>query len=280
LKIAVSGKGGAGKSTIAANLLYCLKFDRIPAFAVDADPDANLGLVLGLNPEELAALPPLSELQEIIADKNAGGGAFVDLNPAVEDILEEYVLHMGTIRFLKMGGIKQGGSACYCKESAFLNAVLTNVLLDRPESVVLCKESAFLNAVLTNVLLDRSESVVLDMSAGIEHLTRGTARGIETMLVVVEPTRAAVTTALAVDRLASDLKLPRVAFVGNKIRSEADRDYLRASLPQDRILSMLPFSEEVLERARQNDRPELLKEDLLPGIEVIYEQIDGGGDQV
>lgn len=256
MKIAVSGKGGAGKSTVAANLLYCLYLDHVPAFAVDADPDANLGLVLGLNPEEIAALPPLSELQEVITDKNAGGGAFVDLNPAVGDILEEYVLHMGTIRFLKMGGIKQGGSACYCKESAFLNAVLTNVLLDRPEAVV------------------------LDMSAGIEHLTRGTARGIKMMLVVVEPTRVAVTTALAVDRLASDLALPRVVFVGNKIRSEADRDYLRVSLPPERILAMLPFSEEVLERARQNDYPVLLKENLLPGVEELYEQIGGGGYKV
>ncbi len=253
MKIAVSGKGGAGKTTVAANLIYCLKAHSSPAFAIDADPDANLGLVLGLDPEELAALPPLCELQDVIARKNAGGGAFVDLNPSVEDILEDYVLHDGTIRFLKMGGIKQGGSACYCKENAFLNAVLTSVLLDRPEAVV------------------------LDMSAGIEHLTRGTARGVELMLVVVEPTRAGVATALAVDRLAADLTLPRVAFVGNKIRSEADREYLRASLPQDRILAMLPHTADVLERARRTDRGGFQKEDLVPGIDEIYEQIRGGG---
>lgn len=253
MKIAVSGKGGAGKSTVAASLLHCLERDNVPTFAVDADPDANLGLVLGLNPEDLAALPPLSELQEEIIKKNAGGGAFVDLNPSVDNILEEYVLHLGSIRFLKMGGIKQGGTACYCKESAFLNAVLINVLLDRPEAVV------------------------LDMSAGIEHLTRGTARGIETMLVVVEPTRAAVTTALAVDRLAADLALSRVVFVGNKIRSQADRDYLCESLPRQRILAMLPFSEEVLERARQGGPRERGKDHLLPGVKDIYELI-GGGD--
>lgn len=254
MKVAISGKGGAGKSTVAANLLYYLKKNNVPTFAVDADPDANLGLVLGLDQEELAALPPLSDLQEVIIEKNAGGGAFVDLNPAIDDVLEQYVLSLGSIRFLKMGGIKQGGTACYCKESAFLNAVLTNVLLDRPEAVV------------------------LDMSAGIEHLTRGTARGIKMMLVVVEPTRVAVTTALAVDRLASDLALPEVSFVGNKIRSVDDENYLRQSLPEERILAMLPFSEEVLERARRGGRPEGGGESILPGIEKIYELI-GGGDQ-
>lgn len=253
MKIAVSGKGGAGKSTVAANLICCLKTRRLPVFAIDADPDANLGLVLGVDPEKLAALPPLIELREVIAEKNAGGGAFVDLNPSVDDILEDYVLHDGSIRFLKMGGIKQGGSACYCKENAFLNSILTSVLLDR------------------------SEAVVLDMSAGIEHLTRGTARGVELMLVVVEPSRAGVSTALAVERLAADIALPRVAFVGNKVRTEADLDYLRNSLPQDRILAMLPFSEGVLERARRIDQRGFQKEDLIPGIEEIYQQISGGG---
>jgi CO dehydrogenase maturation factor len=253
LKIAVSGKGGAGKSTISANLVHSFAAQNKPVFAVDADPDANLGLVLGLNPEKLALLEPLSDLQDVIAAKNAGGGTLVDLNPDVSDVLEDYTLREGLIRFLKMGGIKQGGSSCYCKENAFLNAILTNILLDRPDAVV------------------------LDMSAGIEHLTRGTARGIESMLVVVEPTRAGVSTALSVDRLASDLRVPKVLFIGNKIRSGADRDYLIASLPEERIAGMIPFSEAVLERARKMEIPGFRQDDLLPGMDVVFEKICGGG---
>ncbi len=253
MKIAVSGKGGAGKSTLSANLVHCFASRNQSVFAVDADPDANLGLVLGLNPEKLALLEPLSDLQEVIAAKNAGGGTLVDLNPDVSDVLEDYTLREGRIRFLKMGGIKQGGSSCYCKENAFLNAILTNILLDRPDAVV------------------------LDMSAGIEHLTRGTARGIESMLVVVEPTRAGVSTALSVDRLASDLRVPKVLFIGNKIRSGADRDYLIASLPEERIAGMIPFSEAVLERARKMEIPGFRQEDLLPGMDVVFEKICGGG---
>jgi CO dehydrogenase maturation factor len=246
LKIAVSGKGGAGKSTVSAQLVRCFTLNQMPVFAVDADPDANLGLVLGLDPEKLAGLRPLIELQEVIEAKNAGGGTFVDLNPNVDDVLEDYTLQEGLLRFLKMGALKQGGTACYCKENSFLNAVLTTMLLDRPEAVV------------------------LDMSAGIEHLTRGTARGVKMMLVVVEPTRAGVSTAMAVDRLAADLEIEQVLFVGNKIRSAEDRIYLESSLPADRFAGMIPFNDQVLEKARRGEPVVSTLEDLLPGLDMIY----------
>ncbi|HED23744.1 MAG TPA: carbon monoxide dehydrogenase [Firmicutes bacterium] len=247
LKIAVSGKGGAGKSTVSAQLVRCFTLHQMPVFAVDADPDANLGLVLGLDPEKVDSLRPLIELQEVIEAKNAGGGSFVDLNPDVDDVLDNYTLREGVLRFLKMGAIKQGGSACYCKENSFLNAILTTMLLDRPEAVV------------------------LDMSAGIEHLTRGTARGIKVMLVVVEPSRAGVSTARAVDRLCTDLEIEQVFFVGNKIRTEEDRAYLENSLPPERFTGMIPFSEKVLDKARRGEGLVSSLDDLLPGLEKIYE---------
>ncbi len=251
LKIAVSGKGGAGKSTVSAQLVRCFTLDNRPVFAVDADPDANLGLVLGLDPDKIENLRPLVELEDVISAKNAGGGTLVDLNPDVDDVLENYTLQVGPLKFLKMGAIKQGGSACYCKENSFLNALLTAMLLDR------------------------EEGVVLDMSAGIEHLTRGTARGVEVMLVVVEPTRAGVSTAKAVDRLAADLEIKQVYFVGNKIRSEEDRAYLESQLPPERFTGMIPFSEQVLEKARRGIPLVSEKGDLLPGLEKIYEMASG-----
>ena len=252
MKIAVSGKGGAGKSTVSAQLVRCFTLNEKPVFAVDADPDANLGLVLGLDPDQLDQLRPLIELQDVIEAKNAGGGTLVDLNPNVDDVLENYTLHDGLLRFLKMGGIKQGGSACYCKENSFLNAVLTDLLLDR------------------------KEGVVLDMSAGIEHLTRGTARGVEVMLVVVEPTRAGVSTAKSVDKLAADLNIGQIFFVGNKIRSAEDRAYLESQIPPERFVGMIPFSEQVLEKARREKPLVAEKEDLLPGLEKIYEMTTAG----
>ena len=115
MKIAVSGKGGAGKTTLAASIVCWLAAQQKPVFAVDADPDANLGLALGLDGKALASLQPLIELHDLIKEKNAGGGSFVDLNPEVGDILDHYTLRRG-VRLIKMGAIKQGGSACYARK--------------------------------------------------------------------------------------------------------------------------------------------------------------------
>lgn len=252
MKIAVSGKGGAGKSTFSAQLVRWFTLSGRDLFAVDADPDANLGLVLGLDPEQLSALRPLAELEEVIAAKNYGGGTLVDLNPDVSDVLEDYTLRDGHLRFMKMGAVKQGGTSCYCKEHSFLHAVLTTMLYSRPEAVV------------------------LDMSAGVEHLTRGTARGIDVMFVLAEPTRAGASTALNVERLSGDLGIERVFFVGNKIRSDADRTYLEEVLPRERFAGMVPFSEAILEKARRGEPIVNRREDLIPELASIFEQHCGG----
>ncbi|HHX88027.1 MAG TPA: AAA family ATPase [Firmicutes bacterium] len=251
MNIAVSGKGGVGKTTISAGLAYLFQANGRKVLAVDADPDANLGLALGFSPQEMSVVKPLVELQEVISSKSAGGGVLVDLNPEIEDVLEEYSLSRGLIRLIRMGGVKQAGSACYCKESSFLNAVLTAVLFDRPETVV------------------------LDMSAGIEHLTRGTASGVSVMLVVTEPTQASLRTALEVDRLADDLQIPRVIFLGNKIRNARDRAYLESALPRQKLAGLIPFSENILLHS-QSPGSGFSLDCLLPGIESVCNQLIGG----
>jgi CO dehydrogenase maturation factor len=165
MKIAISGKGGVGKTTISAGLVKLFSNKGHRVYAVDADPDVSLGTTLGLSTEEVESLTPLVEMKEVIQEKSQGGGAFFALNPRVDDVIEQYSIKIGNISFLRMGGIKQGGSACYCKENSFLNSVLNTLLFEQ------------------------DDVVILDMSAGIEHLTRGTSDGVDLMLIVTEPTR-------------------------------------------------------------------------------------------
>jgi CO dehydrogenase maturation factor len=252
VKIAVSGKGGVGKTTVAANLIYLFAENGYYVIAVDADPDASLGLTLGLDPQKLAALTPLAEMKEVIEQKSGGGGAFYNLNPDVEDVIDDYSLQKGKIKFLMMGGIKQGGSACYCRENSFLNAVLNSLLLDK------------------------KEVVVLDMSAGIEHLTRGTARGVDMILVVTEPTRASVKTAQVVKRLSSDLGIRQVKILGNKVRKEEERKYLEDNFSPEEIIGFLPFEEKVWEYSMVDSPEGFEKENLIKGISDVYRQVVGG----
>jgi CO dehydrogenase maturation factor len=220
MKIAVSGKGGVGKTTIAANLAKLFRNQGRNVFAIDADPDSSLGLALGIAAADLEAIKPVIEMHDLIGTAE-GDGALYPLNPAVDRIIDQFSFQFNGIRFLRMGGVKPGGSDCYCRENTFLNS-LVNALI-----------------------LDTQDVVIMDMGAGIEHLTRGTAAGVDLMLVVTEPGRASIQTARIVQRLAQDLGIKTVRFIANKLRNLQERQFIAAHFVGDELLGMLSYDETI-----------------------------------
>jgi CO dehydrogenase maturation factor len=212
-KIAITGKGGVGKTTLAALLAHIYAEAGHPVIAIDADPAASLAYALGL-PEELAAqVSPIVEMEELIYERTGAkpgtSGGFFTLNPRVDDIPDRFsVLHRG-VRLLQLGTVSKGGSGCICPESAVLKTLVTYVILYR------------------------NEVMILDMDAGVEHLGRATASEVDAFLIVVEPGRRSLSTARTIQRLAADIGMTRCYVVGNKVRNETDRDYIRNNLPPE-----------------------------------------------
>lgn len=222
MKIAVSGKGGVGKTTVAAGIILGFASSGRRVFAVDADPDANLGFALGLPEPALARLRPVVEMDDLVRER-MGDGQYFRINPGVDDILDNYSLRSGNISLIRMGGVKQAGTACYCRENAFLERLMGALLIER------------------------DELVVLDMSAGIEHLTRGTARGVDMILVVVEPGQASLRTARVTESLARGLGISDIRFVANKVRTDEERAALEAHFGAGGLMGVIPFSEKLWE---------------------------------
>lgn len=250
MKIAVSGKGGVGKTTVAASLVKLFADTHGRVYAIDADPDACLAAGVGIDEEIIRNHKPMVELKEIMDRKNAGGGAFYTLNPEVDDVLEDYSIKEGNVRFLRMGGVKKGGEACYCKENSFLSAVISSLLLDK------------------------DEVVVMDMGAGIEHLSRGTARGVDMMLVVVEPSRNSVNTAQLVKKLAEDLGIKRIRFIANKVRNIGEEQFILKNFGADEVIGVIPFDEAVWESAMLNGPAAELGGTLLQSMKEIRAKIE------
>jgi CO dehydrogenase maturation factor len=225
MKIAISGKGGVGKTLLAAFLSQTFAKSGYSVIAIDADPDANLAATLGFhNPEEITPISELSDLiEERVGVRPGQSGAFFKLNPKVDDLPEKYSVKLDGIRIMAMGRIKRGGTGCYCPEGALLQALLSHLLVQR------------------------NEVVILDMEAGIEHLSRGTTKAVDKLIIVVEPGRRSLETAQTINKLAHDLGLHNIALVGNKIRSESDMEFITSSLPGLEILGFIPYDPAITE---------------------------------
>ena len=222
-KIAVAGKGGVGKTTLAALLSRIFAGRGQSVIAVDADPAACLGFALGLPPELQAKVTPISEMSELIEERTGAKpgsyGTYFKINPRVDDIPERFSVQYQGVRLLRLGTIDRGGSGCICPESAMLKSLVTYLILHR------------------------DEQLILDMDAGLEHLGRATASAVDYFLVVVEPGKRSMETAHQIAKLAADIGIKTVALVANKVRGEEDRRFIeenRGSLPLLGYLSFQP----------------------------------------
>lgn len=232
MKIAVSGKGGVGKTLLVSLLAGIFSDSGYSVIAIDADPDANLATSLGFS--DAVKITPISEMKELIAERtetSAGkSGSYFKINPRVDDIPEKYSVKHGNIRLLVMGQVKQGGSGCYCPENAMLSALMAHLLIAR------------------------NEVIILDMAAGIEHLGRGTAKAVDKLIVVVEPGRGSIETTYRIEKLAKDIGLTNIVLVGNKINNQTEKDFLTSSLKEFDFLGFIPYDAAIVQ-AEINNQP-------------------------
>lgn len=233
MKVAITGKGGVGKTTLSSTLARLYADEGRTVLAADVDPDANLGLALGLTQEEVDEIVPISKMRTLVEERTGANEAnkFFKLNPYVADIPEKYSKDINGVKLLVMGTVDVGGSGCVCPEHVMLKAILSNLSYRK------------------------NDVVIMDMEAGLEHLGRGTASNMDQFIVVIEPGARSVQTYRNVKRLASDLGVARVRVVANKVRDDSDEAFIRQSIPAEDLLGVIHYNPEIIDADRQGKSP-------------------------
>jgi CO dehydrogenase maturation factor len=255
MKLAVTGKGGVGKTTVVAGLACVLAKRGQKVLAIDADPASNLALALGFPKNQ--RLTPIAEMKDLVEErteaKSGSMGGFFKLNPRVDDLPDKYTLEKDGIRLMVMGTVQKGGGGCVCPENVMVRTLVSHLLLFR------------------------GEVVIMDMEAGVEHLGRATAQAVDKLIVVVEPGQRSLEVARKIRQLAADIGLKNIGLVGNKIRKEADQEFLLSHMPDFQFLGFLPYDPRVVEADVAGVPPFLNNPEFLRGMGKIVDKIGAGG---
>lgn len=235
MKIAISGKGGVGKTTLAGVMARILASRGRKVLAIDADPDSNLASAIGLSREALAKLQPIASMTSMIEERTGAKkgtfGSMLKLNPKVDDLPDEMGVSYEGIKLLLLGCIPQGGGGCFCPE----NVLLKNLV--------------------RHLLVKREEALIIDMEAGLEHLGRGSTGQVDALVIVVEPGQRAMNTARQIKKLGEDLKIKNMMIVGNKVNSEEDRELIEKELSDFPVLGYMSFNPAILQADKEGKSP-------------------------
>ena len=233
MKLAITGKGGVGKTTLSSTLARLYADEGRTVLAADVDPDANLGLALGLSQEEVDRIVPISKMRTLVEERTGATAAnkFFKLNPYVADIPDTFSKDINGVKLLVMGTVDVGGSGCVCPEHVMLKSILSSLTYRK------------------------GDVVIMDMEAGLEHLGRGTAMNMDQFIVVIEPGARSVQTYHNVKRLASDLGIKRVRVVANKVRDQRDEEFVKKSIPAEDLLGIVHYNTEVIDADRNGESP-------------------------
>ena len=252
MKIAVTGKGGVGKTTFAATLARLYAEEGKNVLAADVDPDANLGLALGFPEDLLDSIVPITKMRKLVQERTGANddNKFYKINPKVSDIPDTYSKTYNGVKLLVLGTVDTAGSGCVCPE---------HVMLKR---------------IINHLVLRSSDVVILDMEAGLEHLGRGTTDGMDQFVVVIEPGARSIQTYKNVKRLATQLGIKHVRVVANKVRNEEDEAYIRERIPEKDLLGFMHYNQDVIDADRQGRAPYDFSETAINEVRAIKERLE------
>ncbi len=235
MKIAVTGKGGVGKTTLSSTLARLYAQEGRKVLAADVDPDANLGLALGFSEEELEEITPISKMRKLVEERTGASqenfGKFFKLNPKVDDLPDMLAKEHAGVKLLVLGTVETAGSGCVCPENVMLKCIISSLILGK------------------------DDVVIMDMEAGLEHLGRGTAGCMDSFIVVIEPGARSVQTYKNVKKLAHELGIQDVRVVANKVRNAEDEAFIREKIPAEDLLGMIHYNTEVIDADRRGLSP-------------------------